>query len=362
MLALALLDSSASIAALAPADSLLEDGYQFREIGPFRGGRSGAVAGIAGDASHWYFGATGCGVFRSEDSGQSWKSVSDGFFGGSIGAIAIAESDPNVIYVGGGEETVRGNVSHGYGMFKSLDGGKSWANIGLTDSRHIGRIRVHPKDADLVYVAAMGHLFGPNDERGLYRSRNGGESFERVLFVDEDTGCVDVAMDPHNPRNLYASFWQVRRAPHRLDSGGPGGDLFMSTDGGDSWTSLKDRPGMPAGVWGNNALTVSPQNPDRLWAIIEAKEGGVFRSDDQGETWTRVNDERKLRQRAWYYTRIYADPQDADTVYVLNVRFWKSKDGGKSFESIGTPHGDHHDLWIDPTNSEHFIIGDDGGA
>jgi photosystem II stability/assembly factor-like uncharacterized protein len=344
------------------ADSLLEDGYQFREIGPFRGGRSGAVAGVSGDPMTWYFGATGGGVFKSQDAGQSWKSVSDGFFGGSIGAIAVSEADPNVIYVGGGEQTVRGNVSHGYGMFKSLDAGKTWKSIGLVDSRHIGRIRVHPKDPDLVYVAAMGHLFGPNQERGLYRSLDGGVSWERVLFVDENTGCVDVAMDPSNPRVLYANFWQLRRAPHRLDSGGAGSSMFMSTDGGESWTPLKDRPGMPAGVWGNNALTVSPQDPERLWAVIEAEEGGVFRSDDQGETWQKLNDERKLRQRAWYYTRIYADTQDVDTVYVLNVRFWKSKDGGKSFESIRTPHGDHHDLWIDPHDARHFVVGDDGGA
>ncbi len=354
--------SRSALAAPDFADSLLEDGYRFREIGPFRGGRSGAVAGVPGDPLIWYFGATGGGVFKSQDGGQSWKNVSDGFFGGSVGAVAVSESDPNVVYVGGGEQTLRGNVSHGYGVFKSLDAGKTWKSMGLGDSRHIGRIRIHPRDPQRVYVAAMGHLFGPNEERGLYRSLDGGESWDRILFVDSSTGCVDVAMDPSNPRNLYASFWQVRRAPHRLDSGGEGSTLFRSTDGGDTWTELKTKPGMPSGLWGNNAVTVCPTNPDRLWAIIEAKEGGVFRSDDQGETWLRVNEERKLRQRAWYYTRIYADPQDEDLVYVLNVRFWRSKDGGKTFESISTPHGDHHDLWIDPTDASHFIVADDGGA
>lgn len=343
-------------------ESWLDDGYGFRNIGPHRGGRSCAVAGVPDDPLTYYFGGTGGGVWKTQDGGQSWDCVSDTFFGGSIGAVAVSAWDPNVVYAGGGEKTVRGNVSHGYGVWRSEDAGRTWASRGLQDTHHIGRIRIHPRDPDTVYVAAMGHLFGPNDERGLYRSRDGGANWERVLFVDADTGCVDVAMDPTNPRILYASFWQVRRTPWSLESGGPGSSLWKSIDGGDTWVDLSRRPGMPSGTLGINCMTVSPLDPDRVWAIIEADEGGVFRSDDAGETWIRTSDDRNLRQRAWYYTRIYADTRDVDTVYVLNVEFWRSKDGGGEFESIDTPHGDHHDLWIAPENPARMIIGDDGGA
>lgn len=343
-------------------EGFLEGEYGFRCIGPWRGGRSGAVCGVPGDPSTWYFGGTGGGVFKTVDGGSSWANVSDGFFGGSIGAIAVAPSDPNVIYAGGGEQTVRGNVSHGYGVFRSTDAGRTWDSLGLEDTRHVGRIRIDPRDPDVVYVAAMGHLFGPNEERGLYRSRDGGKSWQRILFVDESTGCVDLAMDPTNPRILYASFWRVQRTPWSLSSGGEGSSIHKSVDGGDTWTEITRNEGLPQGVIGINCVTVSPRNPDRIWAMIEAEDGGVFRSEDAGKTFERVNDERKLRQRAWYYTRIHADPGDEDTVWVLNVRFWKSKDGGKSFESVDTPHGDHHDLWLDPVQPRHLIVGDDGGA
>lgn len=349
---------------VTPAHALeeLEPGYGFRSIGPYRGGRSCAVTGVAGQPNTFYFGSTGGGVWKSQDGGQSWENVSDGFFGGSIGAIAVSEWDPNVIYVGGGEKTVRGNVSHGYGVWRSDDAGKTWVSVGLDDSRHVGRIRIHPRDPQTVYVAAMGHLFGPNEQRGLFRTRDGGKTWEKVLFVDEEVGCVDVAMDPTNPRILYASFWRVLRTPYSLESGGEGSSLWKSTDGGDSWTEISRNSGLPGGILGINAMTVSPQNPDRVWAIIEAEDGGVFRSEDAGETWRRVNDERKLRQRAWYYTRLYADTGDEDTLYVLNVNFWRSKDGGETFERIRTPHGDHHDLWIAPEDPARMIIGDDGGA
>lgn len=343
-------------------DGFLDGDYEFRMIGPYRGGRSAAVVGVPGDPDTWYFGGTGGGVFKTRDGGNSWENVSDGYFGGSVGAIAVAASDPNVIYAGGGEQTVRGNVSHGYGVFRSTDAGRTWTARGLTDSRHIGRIRVHPQDPDRVYAAVMGHLFGPNQERGVYRSKDGGATWEQVLFVNEQTGCVDVAMDPTNPRILYASFWRVLRTPYSFESGGEGSSMFKSTDGGDTWTEITRNKGLPQSIIGINCITVSPQNPDRIWAIIEAEEGGVFRSEDAGETWTRVNEERSLRQRAWYYTRIYADPADEDTVWVLNVEMWKSKDGGRSFESVDTPHGDHHDLWLDPVNARHLIVGDDGGA
>ena len=342
--------------------SWLQDGYGFRGIGPYRGGRSCAVAGIPGDPLTYYFGGTGGGVWKTVDGGQSWSNVSDGYFGGSIGAVAVSEWDPNVIYVGGGEKTVRGNVSHGYGVWRSNDAGRSWTSLGLEDTRHVGRIRIHPRDPDTVYVAAMGHLFGPNEQRGLFRSTDGGENWEKILFVDDEVGCVDVAMDPNNPRILYASFWRVLRTPWSLESGGEGSSMWKSTDGGDSWEEITRNEGLPGGVIGINCMTVSPLDSDRVWAIVEAEDGGVFRSDDAGRIWRRTSDDRNLRQRAWYYTRIYADTEDVDTVYVLNVQFWRSKDGGHGFESIDTPHGDHHDLWIAPEDASRMVIADDGGA
>ena len=334
----------------------------FRPIGPFRGGRSAAVAGVRGHDQRFYMGAAGGGVWRTDTGGTTWKNVSDEFFGGSIGAIAVSDSDPNIVYVGGGEVTVRGNVSHGYGMWKSYDGGQTWTAIGLEDSRHIPRIRVHPRDPDLVYAAALGHLHGPNQQRGVYRSTDGGQSWERVLFVNDEVGAVDLVMDPNNPRVLYASMWQVRRTPYSLESGGEGSGIWKSVDGGTHWTEITRNPGLPGGTIGISGVAVSPVDSNRVWAIVEAGEGGVFRSDDAGKTWKRVNQDRSLRQRAWYYSRIYAGPTDIDEVYVLNVRFWRSTDGGARFDSISTPHGDHHDLWIDPDNADRMIIGDDGGA
>jgi len=335
---------------------------KFRSIGPYRGGRSSAVTGVVDSPNTFYFGAAGGGVWRTEDNGGNWKNISDGFFGGSIGAVAVSEWDPNVIYVGGGEKTVRGNVSHGYGIWKSLDKGKTWKSMGLKDSHRIPRVRIHPKNPDLVYVASMGHLSGPNKERGIFRSKDGGANWEKILYVNDEVGFVDLVMDPNNARVLYASSWRVKRTPYSLESGGQGSALWKSTDGGDNWKNIIENKGMPKGTIGINGITVSAANSDRLWAMIEAKEGGLFRSDDAGKTWSKINKERKLRQRAWYYTRLYAHPTNVDTVFVLNVRFWKSKDGGKSFDSINTPHGDHHDLWINPRKPEVMIVGDDGGA
>ncbi len=346
----------------AEPDESLYDALEYRCIGPFRGGRAACATGIPDDPMTYYFGASGGGVWRTEDAGQTWENVSDGYFGGSIGAIAVSEWDPNVIYVGGGEVTVRGNVSHGYGMWKSTDRGKTWKQIGLEDSRRIPRIRIHPRDPELVYAAVLGHLFGPNEQRGVYRSADGGETWERVLFVSDEVGAVDLAMDPSNPRILFAGTWRVRRTPYSLESGGEGSGLWKSTNGGDTWTDITRNEGLPEGTIGIVGVSVSPADPDRVFAIIEAEEGGVFLSDDAGETWRRVNEERKLRQRAWYYSRIYADPQSRDTVYVVNVRFWRSQDGGRSFQSIRTPHGDHHDLWIAPEDPRRMIVADDGGG
>jgi photosystem II stability/assembly factor-like uncharacterized protein len=347
------------------------DGFaslRWREIGPYRGGRSAAVAGLPGQPNVYYFGSTGGGVWKSEDGGQAWKNVSDGFFGGAIGAVAVAESDSNVVYVGTGEKTVRGNVSHGDGMWKSLDAGKTWAHIGLADSRHIPRVRVHPMDPNTVYAAVLGHLFGPNDERGVFRSLDGGKTWRRILFANRDAGAIDLVLDPSNPRVVYASTWRVRRTPWSLESGGEGSALWKSTDGGDTWKELTRNEGMPKGKDGKPAIlgiigvTVSPSNPRNVYAIVEAEEGGLFRSRDGGDTWQRASDSRDLRQRAWYYSRVLADPQEEDTVYVLNVRFHKSKDGGKTFSTIRVPHGDNHDLWIAPDDPRRMIESNDGGA
>lgn len=345
-----------------PAAAELFGGLEWREVGPYRGGRSAACSGIVGDRQTYYFGSTGGGVWKTGDAGNSWTNISDGTFGGSIGAVAVSEWDPNVVWVGGGEKTVRGNVSHGDGVWRSDDAGKSWRHMGLGDSRHIPRIRIHPRDPDTAWVAALGHLFGPNEERGVYRTKDGGLTWERVLFVSPEVGCVDLALDPGNPRVLYASFWRVKRTPWSLDSGGEGSGIWKSTDGGDSWVELTQNPGMPAGPIGISGITVSPSNPENIYALVEAPEGGVFRSRDGGETWTKTNSERGLRQRAWYYTRIYADPKDEEMVYVLNVRMHRSKDGGKSFEQIATPHGDNHDLWIDPADPTRMIEANDGGV
>jgi len=338
------------------------ESLKWREIGPYRGGRSAAVTGIPQDRETYYFGSAGGGVWKTGNGGGDWVNVSDGFFGGSIGAVAVSAWDPNVIYVGGGEKTVRGNVSHGDGVWKSTDAGRSWTHSGLGDARRISRIRIHPKNPDLVYAAVMGHLFGPNEERGVFRSADGGKTWDRILFANDQAGAVDLAMDPTNPRILYATTWRVLRTPYSLESGGEGSGVWKSTDGGDNWESLSENEGMPAAPLGIAGITVSPSNPDNLYAIIEAGEGGVFRSTDAGETWKRVNEERKLRQRAWYYSRINADPRDENVVYVLNVRFHKSKDGGKTFEAIEVPHGDNHDLWIDPADPARMIQANDGGA
>lgn len=340
----------------------LYKGIKWRLVGPFRGGRSGTAVGVPGQPKLYYMGTAGGGVWRTQDGGNSWSCISDGYFGGSIGAVAVAESDPNVIYVGEGEQTVRGNVSSGWGMWRSTDAGKSWKHIGLKKSEHIGRIRIHPTNPDLVYVAAMGNLWKPNEERGVYRSKDGGKTWEKILYESDKAGAVDLILDPNNPRIIYASTWQIKRNGYRMDSGGPGSHLWKSTDGGDTWTKLTEKPGLPKGTWGIVGVTVSPVNSERVWAIIEAEQGGVYRSDDAGNTWQKVNENRALRQRAWYYSRIYADPQDIDRVYVCNVSFWRSKDGGKNFQSISTPHGDHHDLWIAPENNRRMVLADDGGA
>ena len=344
-------------------DESLYGALEYRLIGPFRGGRSAAVTGVPGKPNLYYFGSTGGGIWETKDGGRSWKNISDGFFGGSIGAIEVAESDPNVIYVGGGEKTVRGNVSSGYGMWKSEDAGKTWTAAGLKDSRHVPRIAIHPTDYNTVYAAVMGNIYKPTQERGVYKSTDGGKSWRKILFANENAGAVDLIMDPNNPRILYASTWNIRRTPYSLSSGGEGSALWKSTDSGETWKEISKNKGFATDTLGIIGVTVSPANSDRVWAIVENKDkGGVYRSDDGGATWNLINSERKLRQRAWYYTRIYADTKDEDIMYVLNVRYHKSTDGGKTYETYNAPHGDHHDLWIAPEDPNRMVIGDDGGA
>ncbi len=344
-------------------DESLFSALEWRSIGPFRGGRSVAVAGVPSQPYVYYMGATGGGVWKTVDGGMTWLPVADEYLGsGSIGGIAVAPSDPNVVYVGTGETCIRGNTSPGDGMYKSTDAGKTWSHIGLRDGGQIGEVRVHPTNPDLVYAAVLGHVFGPNETRGVYRSTDGGATWERVLYRDENSGAIDIVLDPNNPRIIYAALWQARRMPWGMESGGPGSGLFKSTDGGDTWTEISRNSGLPEGTLGRIGIAVSPVNSDRVWALVEADDGGVFRTDDAGETWRRVNDDRSLRQRAWYYTHIYADPRNENTVYALNTGFYKSTDGGRTYERIGTPHGDNHDLWIDPNNALRMVEGNDGGA
>ena len=336
---------------------------EYRLLGPFRGGRSAAVTGVPNQPNLFYFGSTGGGIWKTIDGGRSWENISDGFFGGSIGAITVSKSDPNVIYVGGGEKTVRGNVSSGYGIWKSVDAGKTWTEAGLKNSRHVPRIAVDPTNHDVVYAGVLGNIYKPTQDRGVYKSTDGGKTWRKTLFANENAGVVDLLIDPTNPRILYASTWRVQRTPYSLSSGGEGSALWRSTDRGETWTEISTKKGFPEGTLGIIGVTVSPVNNQRVWAIVEHKDkGGLYRSDDGGDTWKQVNSERNLRQRAWYYTRVYADTKNVDVVYVLNVRYHKSTDGGKTFDTYNAPHGDHHDLWIAPENPDRMIIGDDGGA
>ena len=343
--------------------SELYESISYRSIGPFRGGRSSAVTGVSGSPNLYYFGAAGGGVWKTQDGGQTYENISDGYFGGSIGAVAVAPSDSNVLYVGGGEVTVRGNVSSGYGIWKSVDAGKTWSFAGLPNSRHVPRIVIDPNNSDIVYAAVLGNIYSPNKDRGVYKSTDGGKNWKKVLFSDPQAGAVELVMDPNNSRVLYAATWRVQRTPYSLSSGGKGSALWKSTDSGMTWEPISQNEGFAQGTLGIIGVTVSPVNAQRIWAIVENKEkGGVYRSDDAGMTWQHVNESRALRQRAWYYSKIYADTQDEDIVYVMNVSYHKSKDGGKTFERNNAPHGDHHDLWIAPEDNQRMIIADDGGA
>jgi len=352
------------LAALATAQQYNESlmkGMKWRLVGPFRGGRVLAVTGIAGDPYTYYFGGVAGGVWRTIDGGNSWTPLTDKEPFASVGSIAVAESNPGVIYVGTGEACIRGNISYGNGVYKSTDGGKTWTSVGLKDTQHIAKVLVHPRNPDLVYVAALGHAYGPNPDRGVYRSTDGGKNWEKVLYKDEKTGAIDLAFDPHNPNVMFAALYEAQRTPWSMSSGGPGSGLYRSVDAGSTWKRLEGKA-LPSGIMGRIGVSVSGADSNRVYALIEAKEGGLYRSDDGGDTWAKVNDDQRLTQRAWYFTHIFADPRSVDTVYMLNTGLFRSTDGGKSLTLLPAPHGDHHGLWIDPTNPQRMINSNDGGA
>ncbi|HEV2491873.1 MAG TPA: glycosyl hydrolase [Terriglobia bacterium] len=342
-------------------DASLFKGMTYRSIGPFRGGRVLAVAGVPGDPNTYYFGAVAGGVWKSTNGGVTWTPLFDTQPIASIGSIAVAPSDHNVIYAGTGEACIRGDISYGDGVYKSLDGGKTWTNVGLKDTRHIGKVIVDPHNPDIVFVAALGHAYGPNTERGIFRSTDGGKTWDKVLYKDDKTGGIDVTFDGANPHVLFASLWEAYRTPWSLSSGGPGSGLYKSSDGGTTWKRLESN-GLPKGILGRIGIAVSAANPDCIYAQIEAEQGGLYRSNDAGDKWTLVNADHRFLQRAWYYMHVFADPQSPDTVYELNVGAFRSTDGGKTFAVLSVPHGDNHALWIDPTNPHRLIEGNDGGA
>ena len=348
--------------AASPDDALLTK-MKYRLIGPFRGGRSAAVAGSYTNRNTFYFGATGGGVWKTTDGGSNWKNISDKYFGGTIGAVAVAPSDENVLYVGEGENTMRGNVSEGLGgMWRSDDAGRTWRNIGLKDGRHIIRVVIHPRNPDIVWAAVMGHLFGPNETRGVYKTTDGGKNWKRVLYVNNQTGASDLVMEHGNPEVMYAGTWRLIRTPYSLESGGEGSGLWKSTDGGETWSNISTKKGLPKGTWGIVGVAVAPSNPDKVYTLVENANGGMFMSNDGGETWTLTSNDNNIRQRAWYYTKVFVDPKNENLVYAPNVGFMRSRDGGKTFQSVRTPHGDHHDLWIDPEDGNRMVVADDGGA
>ena len=346
-----------------PRDATLLPPLEWRSIGPNRGGRSIAVAGHTDRPFEYYFGATGGGLFKTTDGGSSWLPVTDGQVGSaSVGAVTIAESNPDIVYIGMGEVQLRSNVLQGDGVYRSSDGGQSWSHLGLAETHAIARIRVHPTDPDRVYVAALGHPFGANAERGIFRTTDGGGTWENVLFRNDRTGAVDLVIDPNDPDVLYATLWEVYRRPWRLWSGGEGSGIFKSIDGGDSWSELTSNPGFPSGVLGKITVTVSGADSDRVWANVEAESGGLYMSDDGGASWTLMNAHRDIWQRAFYFQRIQAHPVDRNTIYILNFRLMKSTDAGRTLESVPETHADHHDLWIDPSNPLRMIDGNDGGG
>jgi photosystem II stability/assembly factor-like uncharacterized protein len=357
---LALIACALPAAAQAINDNTFK-GMRWRLIGPFRGGRVLAVTGVEGDTKTYYFGAVAGGVWKTVNGGVTWTPVFDKQSIASIGAIAVAPSDANVIYAGTGEACIRGNISSGDGVYKSLDGGKTWTHAGLADTRHIAKVLVDPRNPDVVFVAALGHAYGPNAERGVFRSTDGGKTWQKVLYKDEKTGAIDLAFDPGNSHILYAALWEANRTPWSMTSGGPGSGLYKSTDGGATWKRVEGH-GLPGGVLGRIGVTVSGADSNRVYALVEAAQGGLYRSDDAGESWRRINDDHRFTQRAWYFHHIFTDPKAVDTLYILNTGLFRSIDGGRTFTTLSASHGDHHGLWIDPADPQRMINGNDGGA
>jgi photosystem II stability/assembly factor-like uncharacterized protein len=336
-------------------------GLKWRLVGPFRGGRVITVAGVLSQPNTYYFGAVGGGVWKTLDGGNTWDPLFEKQPVSSIGAIAVSDSDPNVIYAGSGEACIRGNISYGDGVYKSTDAGKTWANVGLGDTRHIGDVIIHPTDPNTVYVAALGHTYGPNTERGVFRTRDGGKNWEKVLYLDDRTGAIEIVFDPNNPHVLFASMWEGWRTPWTLNSGGAKDGLYRSSDEGTTWKRIEGN-GMPEGPLGRIGVSVSGGDSNVVYALVEAKKGGLYRSNDGGEHWALINPDHRFRQRAWYFTHLWADPKNVETVYIANTGLYRSSDGGKTFQRLQAPHGDHHALWIDPNNTSRMINGNDGGA
>ncbi|MGC0772788.1 MAG: hypothetical protein WB543_07610 [Candidatus Acidiferrum sp.] len=361
LIACALLFAASCVAQAQQVDPKTYDGMKWRLIGPFRGGRVLTVAGVPSQPNTYYFGAVGGGVWKTTDGGNTWDPLFDKQPISSIGAIAIADSDPNVIYAGSGEACIRGNISFGDGVYKSTDAGKTWSNVGLKDTRHIGAVIIHPTNPDIVYVAALGHAYGPNTKRGIFRTRDGGKTWEKVLYLDDRTGGIEVVFDPHNPHVLFAAMWEGWRTPWTLNSGGAKDGLYRSNDDGTTWKRIEGH-GMPEGTLGRISVAVSGADSNVVYALIEAKKGGLYRSEDGGENWSLITDDHRFTQRAWYFTHLWADPKNVGGVYIANTGLYESTDGGKSFERLNAPHGDHHALWIDPNNPNRMINGNDGGA
>ena len=355
--------AAATLAAAATYEASVFGALQWRSIGPPRGGRSITCSGSSSRPNEYYFGATGGGVWKTTDGGTPWRPVTDNqIHSSSVGAVAVSESNPDVVYIGMGEPELRGNIMQGDGIYKSADAGRTWKNVGLGETQAISRIRINPTNPDIVYVSALGHPYGKNTERGVFRSKDGGVTWDKILYRDDHSGAVDLVLDPHNPNVLFAAIWDVNRTPWSLTSGGPGSGFFKSTDGGDRWTEITRNPGLPAGIIGKIGVAVSGGDSNRVYAMVENEKGGLYVSDDAGATWKLINEDRTMRQRAFYYSRVYADPKAKDTVYVLNTSMFRSTDGGKTFRNIQAPHGDHHDLWIDPANPLRMVNSNDGGG
>ena len=357
-------DHSAGLRSAPPVDTAILHTYRWRNVGPNRGGRSIAVSGVRGRPKEAYFGAVGGGLWKTTDGGENWAPVTDGqLTSASVGAVAVSESNPDIVFIGMGESCIRGNIMPGDGVYKSSDAGKTWKHVGFTNSDAISKIRIHPTDPNIVFVASFGKYSVPSEERGVFKSTDGGQTWRKVLYRDANTGAIDIQIDQTNPNVMYAALWEAYRKEYQMSSGGAGSGLFKSTDGGEHWTEITRNTGLPAGIDGKMGIALSAANPNRVWVQLENEPGGgLFRSEDAGATWSLINTSREARQRAFYFTHIAGDPKNADVLYFLNVSAYKSTDGGKNMNPVRGSHSDNHDLWVDPDNSQHIVLGNDGGG